>query len=112
MGTAASGINDAGQIVGESFSASSARAFIWQNGTMTDLNTLIPPSSGLYLLYANDINDRGTIAGGACVLVSGACGSSLPAYMATPNGRRSLEARHVAAPTLSASLLSKVIRLR
>jgi probable HAF family extracellular repeat protein len=80
------GINEAGQVVGESFSASSARAFIWQNGTMTDLNTLIPPSSGLFLLYANDINDAGVIAGGACVLVSGACGSSVPAYMATPTG--------------------------
>jgi probable HAF family extracellular repeat protein len=78
------GINDLGQVVGESFTTSSARAFIWQNGTMTDLNTLIPPSAGLYLFYANDINDSGAIAGGACALVSGACGSEFPGYMATP----------------------------
>src|SRR5579862_7208566 len=39
------GVNESGVVVGESFSPSSARAFVWQNGTMTDLNTLIPPSS-------------------------------------------------------------------
>jgi probable HAF family extracellular repeat protein len=100
------GINEAGQIVGESFSASSARAFIWQNGIMTDLNTLIPPSSGLYLLYANDINDEGVIAGGACVLVSGGCGSSVPAYMATPTGSQRRASGHaVAKPAISPSLL-------
>lgn len=80
------GINDEGVIVGVSYGASfsTSRAFIWQNGTMTDLNSLIPPSSQLFLLYANDINDQGVIAGGACVLVSGTCGSEAPAYMATP----------------------------
>jgi probable HAF family extracellular repeat protein len=80
------GINDAGQIVGASYgvSFSTSRAFIWQNGQMTDLNTLIPPSSQLYLLFANDINDGGVIAGGACVLVSGTCGTESPAFMATP----------------------------
>jgi probable HAF family extracellular repeat protein len=85
------GINESGTIVGVSYGASFAtsRAFIWQNGKMTDLNTLIPPSSSLYLLYANDINDQGVIAGGACVLVSGSCGTQLPAFMATPAGNAS-----------------------
>lgn len=80
------GINEAGQIVGVSYgvSFSTSRAFIWQNGTMTDLNTLIPPSSQLYLLFANDINDQGIIGGGACVLVSNSCGSEAPGFMATP----------------------------
>lgn len=80
------GINDAGQVVGESFGPYSARAFIWQNGTMTDLNTLTPPSSSLYLIFANDINDSGAITGGACVLVSGACGGESPGFVATPSG--------------------------
>jgi probable HAF family extracellular repeat protein len=82
------GINKSGQIVGVSYGANFAtsRAFIIENGTMTDLNTLIPPSSGVYLLYANDINDQGIIAGGACVLVSGGCGTEFPAYMAMPTG--------------------------
>ncbi len=82
------GVNASGQIVGVSYGANFAtsRAFIIQDGTMTDLNTLIPPSSGIYLLYANDINDRGIIAGGACVLVSGSCGTEFPAYIAMPVG--------------------------
>ena len=80
------GINEAGQIVGVSYgvSFSTSRAFIWENGKMTDLNSLVAPSSQLYLLFANDINDHGVIAGGACVLVSSACGSDSPAFMATP----------------------------
>lgn len=105
------GINEAGQVVGESFSASSARAFIWQNGTMTDLNTLIPPSSGLYLLFANDINDQGVIAGGACVVVSNACSSSQPAYMATPNGSPAGAVRSVTKPRMPKALL-RLLRRR
>ncbi len=84
------GVNDAGQIVGVSIGSSSSRAFIWQNGTMTDLNTLVGPSSQLYLLYANDISEQGVIAGGACVLVSDACGSEFPGFMATPGSRGAL----------------------
>lgn len=82
------GINDAGVIVGASYGAnfSTSRAFIYQNGTMTDLNSLVATSSSLYLLYANDINDAGVIAGGACVLAGSGCGSDFPAYMATPGG--------------------------
>ena len=80
------GINQAGQIVGVSYgvSFSTSRAFIWQNGKMTDLNSLVHSGSQLYLLFANDINENGVIAGGACVLVSGSCGSKAPAFMATP----------------------------
>jgi probable HAF family extracellular repeat protein len=59
----ANNINSKGQAVGTSFPATGARAFIWQNGVMTDLNTLISPGSPLYLLEAFGINDRGEIAG-------------------------------------------------
>jgi hypothetical protein len=34
------------------------RAFLWQNGVMTDLNILIPADSLLYLLFAHGINSR------------------------------------------------------
>ena len=57
------GINAQGQVVGQSFGASSARAFLYQGGVMTDLNTLIQPGSSLYLVLANDINDSGEIVG-------------------------------------------------
>jgi probable HAF family extracellular repeat protein len=59
----ANNINNKGQAVGTSFPATGGRAFIWQNGVMTDLNTLIPAGSPLYLLEAFGINDRGQISG-------------------------------------------------
>jgi probable HAF family extracellular repeat protein len=58
------GINDRGEVVGSSFDASgNPRAFLYQNGVMTDLNTLIPAGSPLYLLDAESINSSGQIAG-------------------------------------------------
>jgi probable HAF family extracellular repeat protein len=39
------------------------RAFLWQDGSMVDLNTLIPRNSSLQLIYATAINDRGEIDG-------------------------------------------------
>jgi probable HAF family extracellular repeat protein len=59
----ANNINNKGQVVGTSFPVTGSRAFLWQDGVMTDLNTLIPPDSPLYLLEAFGINDRGQIAG-------------------------------------------------
>jgi probable HAF family extracellular repeat protein len=59
------GINKKGQIVGMSCATGFAdcRAFIYENGEMTDLNTLVPGFSG-HLVFANDINDKGEITGG------------------------------------------------
>ena len=54
----AGSINKNGLIVGQRH----ARAFIWQNGVGTDLNTLIPANSGVVLDLANGINDNGQIA--------------------------------------------------
>src|SRR5262249_12270066 len=48
------GLNDRGQVVGQSIGPDGRRAFLWQRGVMTDLNTLVPQGSPL-LLYANDI---------------------------------------------------------
>src|ERR1700675_1891566 len=57
------GVNAQGQVVGQSFGGGSARAFLYQDGLMTDLNVLVQPDSSLYLLLANDINARGEIVG-------------------------------------------------
>ncbi|HEX9305488.1 MAG TPA: hypothetical protein VGA31_13645 [Thermoanaerobaculia bacterium] len=73
------GINDLGQVVGQSIGAGGSRAFLWQNGVMTDLNTLVPPGS-LDLVYANDINASGEIAGGAFDPGTG----ESPAFLASP----------------------------
>ena len=57
----ADAINDKGQVVGASCSASSCRGFIWQNGTMTDLKLHDPPNKSLYEVYGDDINSSGKI---------------------------------------------------
>ena len=41
----------------------SIHAAIWKNGTVTDLNSLLPPNSGLILLDALAINDAGDVVG-------------------------------------------------
>ena len=57
------GVNDLDQVVGVSFPI--GHAFLWQNGTMTDLNKLVAPGTTLILADAQDINDRGEITGQA-----------------------------------------------
>jgi probable HAF family extracellular repeat protein len=58
------------------------RALLWQNGVMTDLNTLIS-ASGVTLSGASAINARGQIVGGARVTV-GKNNIELHAYLLTP----------------------------
>lgn len=59
------GINAAEQVVGGSTPcvAEGARAFLWEDGSMFDLDALIPPNSAVQLQWAQNINDRGEIAG-------------------------------------------------
>ncbi len=75
------GINSKGQVVGLSFDASgNMRPFLWQNGVMTDLNTLIPAGSPLFLLAPFNINSRGQIAGCALQTSTG----EIHTFLATP----------------------------
>jgi len=75
-------INNRGQVVGESCDVNfNCRAFLWQNGVMVDLNTLTSSDSSLYLLSANDVNDRGEIVGQAYDQSNG----SGPAFLAKPS---------------------------
>jgi probable HAF family extracellular repeat protein len=61
------GLNSKDQVVGISLPApcdfSVAHAFLWEKGSMVDLNTLIPQDAGLQLVYAEAINDAGEIVG-------------------------------------------------
>jgi probable HAF family extracellular repeat protein len=58
-------IGSKGQVGGVSVSCDGNiwRAFLWENGSMVDLNTLIGPDPGLQLIYAIGINEHGEIAG-------------------------------------------------
>jgi len=59
-------INAGGQVVGQSFGPNGARAFLYQNGVATDLNTLVVQGDpNLSLFLAQGINDSGEISGTA-----------------------------------------------
>jgi probable HAF family extracellular repeat protein len=74
------GINDRGEVVGASLDANfSPRAFLWENGVMTDLNTITPASSGLYLLLAESINSSGEIVG-----IGATNAGEIHGFLATP----------------------------
>lgn len=77
----AQGINDRGQVVGLSCDAGgNCRAFVWEDGVMKDLNTLVAPGYTGVLTTAQDINDRGEITGRAFDPATG----ERPAFLATP----------------------------
>lgn len=78
----ATGINDAGQIVGTSYGAgfTHPRAFIYQNDQMTPLNSLVVGNTTLSLVVTGDINDEGEITGEAVDTSTGAA----PAFLAVP----------------------------
>ena len=74
-------INDSEQITGVSIGADGPRAYVWQNGSMRDLNALVGPTS-LHLLFGNGINNSGEIAGMAVDTRNG----DVHGYVATPQG--------------------------
>lgn len=56
-------MNDFGQIVGYCYiNSSGGPGFIWQNGPMTNITTLIPPGTGLVNVAPIAINNNGQIA--------------------------------------------------
>jgi len=60
-------LNSRDQVVGISLpfpcDFSIAHAFLWENGEMVDLNTLISPASDFTVVYATGINEAGEIVG-------------------------------------------------
>jgi probable HAF family extracellular repeat protein len=62
-------INNLGQIVGGGYfgAAGTSHAFLYENGSMLDLNSLIDPGTGWVIEDATAINDLGQIAGKACM---------------------------------------------
>jgi probable HAF family extracellular repeat protein len=89
-------INNLGQIVGDSMTTNDPyfpEPFLWQNGTMVDLNSLLPTNTDWYLISAQLINDDGRIVGygflgetlTAFVLDLGKTNSGSPTAVAGPN---------------------------
>jgi probable HAF family extracellular repeat protein len=84
--SSALGINNNGQIVGLSgtnpnfftTTGEGFRAFLYSDGIMQDLNSLIAPDSGVILTQAENINDRGEIVG------AGSINGELHAVLLTP----------------------------
>jgi probable HAF family extracellular repeat protein len=81
---AGTAMNNRGEVVGASVSApgpasGNPRAFVWKQGVMTDLNTLIPANSPLYLMTSFAINDAGEIVGFGMTE-----GGDLHGFLATP----------------------------
>jgi len=56
-------VNASHQVVGSKRVGGVEHAAVWQAGTVTDLNTLLPKGSGWVLSRAVAINDRGDVAG-------------------------------------------------
>jgi len=64
----ANGINDSGTVVGGSMTRAGFgvdAGFIYKNGQMVDLNTLIDPSTGIHIVNATGISNDGFICGAA-----------------------------------------------
>jgi probable HAF family extracellular repeat protein len=100
------GINDKGQIVGDSCDMDfSCRAFLWEDGTMTDLNGLVRDPNAPFLENGNSINSRGQIAGKTTVQ-----GTDLAdAYLATPSPGEAMGENAVPAVATKTSPRSRVV---
>jgi probable HAF family extracellular repeat protein len=78
-GSAASAINNVGEVVGRADDGNAEHAFIWDNvNGMRDLNNLIPAGSGWVLQEATGINNAGQIAG------TGVLNGAHRAFLLTP----------------------------
>jgi probable HAF family extracellular repeat protein len=74
-------VNDRGQVVGQSSITADAaiHAFLYSDGQMQDLNSLLTPNSGWTLREATGINDAGQIVGFGAFN-----GSFFRAFLVTP----------------------------
>ena len=109
----AESINIAGEIVGRSSDASfNGRGVVWRNGVITDLNTLIPANSGLYITEGTSNNDWGQIVGTAMQISTGEMHAFLatPAYNAETSGIAASE--HIERPNVAVSEKARRLLLR
>jgi probable HAF family extracellular repeat protein len=79
------GMNNFGDVAGSSIAGPDPltgvpKAVVWHNGRITDLNTVVPADTSLFLLTAFMINDVGQVAGFGVDLNT----SEVHAFLATP----------------------------
>jgi probable HAF family extracellular repeat protein len=99
--SAAYGINESTQIVGESDDANgNPHPYIWQINVMIDLNSLIPATSPLFLLVATGINDAGEIAGLGLQTTTG----EIHPFLAIPANIRIQGHTRISRPRLSSEM--------
>jgi hypothetical protein len=77
-------LNDRDEVVGSSINSTftALTATIWKHGVPTDLNTLIPANSTLFLIFGCSINSRGHFLG----LATDLSGTVYHAYELIPVG--------------------------
>ena len=86
--SAANAINDKGQVPGQSCDANgNCRGFVWEDGVMTDLSTLVPANSTLDFPDPININSRGQIVGLGVVKSTG----ELHAFLLTPSNGEAVD---------------------
>jgi probable HAF family extracellular repeat protein len=84
----ATGINNRGQVVGSTFNSIGwSHGFLWQDGVLTNLNSLISGDSNLFIIAGSNINERGQISGMATVM-SGPDKDTIHAILLTPVDER------------------------
>jgi probable HAF family extracellular repeat protein len=99
--SAAYGINSLGHAIGLSFDGQGRqRAFVWHDGVMYDLNSLIDPASGWTLEAAYGINELGQIVG------TGRNGAKHSAFVLDWHGGSSDDPAGAAVPEPGTGLLS------
>ena len=99
-------INDERQVTGVSLNGNfQSRAVLWLHETPIDLNTLVPSTSGLYLLLACSVNNSGQIIGLA-VDSNGA----FHGYLATPRGVRDGHDAALDGPTQLSDNVREMVR--
>ena len=110
-------VNDSGQVVGYDYATGDGglnyRAFLESDGTMTDLNSLLPEKSGWVLYTATAINNQGVIGGMGTyngktegyLLYTSSSGSSTP----TPTPTSTLTTTPTSTPTSSPGTASGLI---
>src|SRR5689334_14190641 len=98
------GMNNLGDIVGASIDGPDPltgvpKAVLWDDGVITELDTVVPTGTSLFLLTAFMVNDRGQVAGFGVDLNTG----EVHAFLATP--QRGSGASQVRGPVKLKSLL-------